>query len=125
MTNEPNLTPSPLKNKPTLLRNVLIAAVALMVISVVGFYLLAPFFGVAIFMTTSTVPWSLLVLTVLLFCSAVLLLFILSGIIVGLIVVGAIAWTLLAIVLFPFLFPIVIPVLIILLAVALIRKYCN
>lgn len=127
MTNELNPVPAPTPAKPksTLLRNILIAAVALMVIAVVGFYLLAPFFGIAIFMAASAGAWSIAVITLVLFCSAVLLFFIIPGIIIALIVLLAIIWTILAIALFPFLFPIVIPVLIILLAVAIIRKYRN
>lgn len=70
---------------------------------------------------TATV-WAIVIASVILFCVAILALFILTGL--SILAVGFIGviWTILGILLFPVLFPVLVPLLIILLFISYIRK---
>ncbi len=57
--------------------------------------------------------WAILVASVVIFCVAVMLLFILTGTGFLILGIGAFVWTLLAIILFPVIFPIIVPLFII------------
>lgn len=107
MTDEP---------RPKYLRKALSLAVILILLSVVGFYLLLPFLGIAIIMSTGA--WGIVVATIALFSIAVLLFFILPGLLIALITLFALGWAILSILLFPFLFPLITPVFILLLFIA-------
>lgn len=105
-----------IEEKPVHIRKALTVAIILILLSVVGFYLLLPFLGIAIIMSTGA--WGIVVATIALFSIAVLLFFIIPGLLIILISLFAFGWAILSILLFPFLFPLVTPVFILLLFIA-------
>lgn len=106
--------------KNSTLKKALLFAIILIVVAVAGFYLAFPFLGIVIAM--SATAWAVVVSTIVFFSVAVLLFFIIPGVLVFLLSVLALIWTGMAVVLFPVLFPIIVPVLIILLVIGFIRK---
>lgn len=98
----------------------LLIAVILMLVLVIGWHLLFPFLGVSVVLGAGA--WGFVVSTVVVLCVAILLFFILTGI--GVLIIGflAVAWTILAVSLFPVLFPVLIPILIILLFIAIVSR---
>lgn len=98
----------------------LIIATIIILILVIGWHLLFPFLGITIALGAGA--WGFVISTIVLLCVAIMLFFVLTG--MGVLIVGflAVAWTVLAISLFPILFPILTPILIILLFIAIVSR---
>lgn len=107
------------------IKQVLVAAVTLILICIIGYYIFSLFTGFALGMAAAA--WGITVATIALFTIAVLLFFILPGILIILVSLFALGWLILAIILFPFLFPLIMPIFIILICIAYIirRKRSN
>ncbi len=105
------------------IRKALIISIALILISVIGFYFFFPILGIALVISAGA--WGLVIATIAAFTIAVLLFFIIPGILVFLISSFAFVWVILAIILFPILFPIIIPIFILLLFLAYFRNRKN
>ena len=101
----------------------LLLALLIILIVVVGWQFAFPILGGIV--AISAVAWGLTVASIVIFCTAILLLFIFTGI--GALFVGAplFVWTVIAIILFPILFPIMLPLFILFLFVALLRRKSN
>ena len=119
--NEKNLNqiPSSPQKTSSFLR-ALIIAIALILITVLGFNLLMPVLGIAL--VISFAAWSAIIATIMFFCIAALLFFIVPSVLIVLISLVALFWVVVAIIFFPILFPIVIPIFIILLFIGYARR---
>jgi hypothetical protein len=103
-------------------RSLAIALIILLLLILGGHITLALLGGaVAISLTV----WGFLVASIFFFCLSILLLFILTW--TGVLILGfiALAWTVLAVILFPVLLPILLPLLVILFFVSYIRRKQN
>lgn len=113
-------TPLPPTPKKSSLGAALLIAIALILISVVGFYFAVPLLGISLVLGTTA--WMVILATILVFSIALLLFFIFPGLLIFIVSLFAFIWVLLAIILFPILFPIIMPIFIILLFIAYFRK---
>ncbi len=111
------------ENKNNSSRKIVLLTLLIMLLLVVAWHVLLPILGITIALTASI--WGIAIATIVLICVATLLFFIFTGI--GAIVLGVfvLAWSILAIVLFPLLFPILIPVLLLMLVIALLTRNKN
>lgn len=87
---------------------------------ILGWHVFFPLLGGAI--VIGGIVWFFLIGSIVAFCLAILLIFVITG--AGLIILGSLAliWTLLAVLFFPVLFPILLPLFIILLILAYWRR---
>ncbi|HVV69012.1 MAG TPA: hypothetical protein VHE99_08300 [Gammaproteobacteria bacterium] len=120
MSENQNPTPIQQPQKMSGIGKALCIAIVLILLSVIGSYIFFPLLGIAVVISTGA--WGLIILTIAIFTIAVLLFFVIPGILVFLISSFAFVWVVLAIVLFPILFPIIMPVFILLLFLAYILR---
>lgn len=105
------------------MKNVLLFTLILLLILIIGWHIIFPLMGGVI--AFSVAAWGALIASVVAFCVAIMLLFVLTG--VGIFTLGAVffVWTLLAILLFPVIFPIIVPLLIIFFFISYFRRKQN
>ncbi len=101
-------------------RFALLLAIALIFLSVIGFYFAFPLLGI-VFVMSATI-WGVIVATIVVFSIALLLFFVIPGFMIFLLSGFAFIWMLLAILLFPILFPIIMPFFILLIFIAYLCK---
>ncbi len=85
-----------------------------------GWFFFFPILGSVIALTAQA--WAILVTSVVVFCVAVMLAFVIAGSGIFMLAIGAFIWTLLAILLFPVIFPILVPLFIIFLFISFIAR---
>lgn len=102
------------------IKGALLAAIVIIIVLVIGWHVLFPMLGIAVAITATA--WALIVATVTLFSLAVLLFFLLPGIIIFIVCVLGFVWLLVSLVLFPFLFPFLIPLFVLLLFSAYVMR---
>lgn len=119
--NEKNLNqiPPPPKRASSFSRALLIA-IALILIAVLGFHLLMPILGITL--AVSMAAWGAIIATIVFFCIAALLFFIVPAVLIIALSLLALFWVVVAVILFPILFPVIVPVFIILLFIGYARR---
>lgn len=97
--------------------------ILLLLAVIVGWHIIFPILGGVI--AISAIVWFLIVGSILAFCFAIMLLFVLTGTGVFVLAFLALVWTVLAIVLFPILFPILLPLFVLILIISYFRRKQN
>ena len=97
----------------------LFTAIIILIALAFGWYFAFPILGGII--TLTALVWGALILSVVVFCVAILLIFIFTGTGIFVLTIGALIWALLAVIFFPIMFPVIIPLLIILLFISYYR----
>lgn len=94
--------------------------IALVLLFALGGHFILAMLGAAV--AVSAGLWAAIVGSIIIFCVAIPLFFLFSGVGVMLVVLFALLWTVIAIIAFPILLPIVLPLFVILLFVSFMRK---
>jgi len=90
----------------------ILAIILIAILALIGlWHVFFPLLGAAIGITVTL--WVFIFGSVIAFCVAILLLFVITGVGLLFLGMGAIAWAVMAILLFPFLFPIIVPLLLV------------
>lgn len=116
--------PQNLPKKRYSLSKLLLTAIALILIVELGFHLILPLLGIATVITVGILAgaWGIVIFTIVFFCIAALLFFVIPGVLIFVLGLLAVAWVIVSVVLFPVIFPIIFPLLIILLVIGYTRR---
>lgn len=98
----------------------LILTIIILLALVIGWHLIFPILGGVIAITATA--WLVIVASIVAFCIAILLLFILTGAGIFILAIFALIWIIVAVVLFPILFPILVPLFILFLFISYLRR---